>query len=313
MFLVGISLGGVIFPWASAGAITPIVVGALLLVCLGLWEAFVKLEAPIFPRAVFANIRGFTVIAMGIFLLGMLYYSTAVLWPQQVAVLYTQKPSDIGWYSSTVGMAGSIVGPIAGWVFIRVGHARWVLTTTVFLLSVVSGAQAIVTPTSNIASTILTALIGGLVAAATVITTTMIQLGVPHEFIGVATGLAITMRSVGGSVATTIYSTVLSSRFKSYLVTDAAGPLAAAGVNPESVGPIIAALLSGSAHDPVLAGLSPEVLGLAAQGIKEAFAHSLRIVYLVSIAFGVIGTICVSFSKNVDHLMTKKIEVRLRK
>jgi len=39
--------------------------------------------------------------------------------------------------------------------------------------------------------------------------------------------------------------------------------------------------------------------------------HSLRLVYLVSIAFGVVGTVIVCFSKNVDEYMTNKVDIRL--
>lgn len=309
LLLVGISLGGHTFPWKSAGAIAPIIVGVFLLISLGLWESYADLESPIFPRAIFANVRGFTVIIGGVFLLGMAFYSSAVLWPQQVSMLYTTNLIHVGWYCSTVGIAGAIAGPIAGWIFAKAPSSRLVLTGTVLMMAVASGAQAIVTPDSNIASTAITALIGASVAGATVVSTTMIQLGVSHEFIGIATGLAITMRSVGGSIGTVIYSSVLSSRFQDYLASDVANPLAQAGVSPEEIPAIIQAMLAGATE--MLSNLSPEILTIAADGIKEAFAGALRTVYLVSIAFGVLGVVCVSFSADVKHLETNKIDIHL--
>ncbi|EFX00504.1 trichothecene efflux pump [Grosmannia clavigera kw1407] len=309
LLLMGISLGGSRFPWKSAGTIAPIVIGFILLIALGLWETYASLESPIFPRAVFSNVRGFTVIIIGVFLIGMLYYSTAVLWPQQIIFLYTENLITSGWYASAMGLAGCVVGPLAGWAFARIGHSRLVLTATIAVLAVCSGAQAIVSPTSNVASTVLVALVGIAVASATIATTTMIQVGVSHEYIGIATGLAITARSVGGSVATTIYSTVLKSRFTTNLIDDAATPLIQAGVAPLSVGGIIEALLGGSPE--ALVGLSPDIIAVAETGIKKAFAHALRTVYLVSIAFGVVGVICVAFSEDVSHLMTNEVDVRL--
>jgi len=70
------------------------------------------------------------------------------------------------------------------------------------------------------------------VVAATVFSTSMVQLSVSHEYIGIATGLAITARSVGGSIGTTIYASVLNSKLQDYLVTDVATPLAKAGLDP---------------------------------------------------------------------------------
>ena len=74
---------------------------------------------------------------------------------------------------------------------------------------------------------------------------------------------------------------------------------------------MIEALTNGDVTSPVLHELTPQLLGLAAEGIKEAFAHSFRVVYLVSIAFGVVGTVCVAFSSDVDHLMTKEVDIKL--
>jgi hypothetical protein len=154
-------------------------------------------------------------------------------------------------------------------------------------------------------------LIGAFVAAGTVVSTAMIQLGVSHEYIGIATGLAITARSMGGSVGTTIYSSILASRIKHYLVPDVAKPLAQAGVDPAKIPAIIGALLAGDATNPAVTEQLPDILIIAVNGIKQAYAHSFRVVYLVAIAFGVMGTVCVAFSANVDHLMTRTVDIKL--
>ncbi len=226
-------------------------------------------------------------------------------------LLYSTDPISVGFYASAVGMTGTIFGPVAGWLFRKVGHARLFLTICIALLGLFCGLGAIVTPTSNIASTVLVVLTGIAITSATVVTTTMIQLGVDHEFIGVATGLAILARSMGGSVGTTIYTAVLQNRVAVYIVPDAAVPLVAAGVSPDVVGDALTALLAGDVTSPAVRSLSPSQMVIAAQGIKIAFAHSFRIVYLATIAFAVVGTVCVAFSSNVDHLMTSQVDIKL--
>jgi hypothetical protein len=228
-----------------------------------------------------------------------------------VQMLYTTDHMKIGWYSSAVGMAGTVFGPLAGYLLRKVGHARWLLTIAIALLGLFCGLGAIVTPTSHIASTVLTVLTGIAIAAGTVYTTTMIQLGVSHEFIGVATGLAILARSMGGSVGTTIYTAVLQDRITHYIVPDAAIPLITAGVPREKVEGVLGALLVGQVTSPAVTSLSPAQLAVAAHGLKVAFAHSFRVVYLVTIAFGVVGTVCVAFSSNVGHLMTSQVDIKL--
>jgi len=177
-------------------------------------------------------------------------------------------------------------------------------------LTIVSGASAIA-PTNNKAATALTILIGGFVGATSVISTAVIQVGVAHEFIGIATGLTICSRAVGGAVGTTVYSTILQARLKKNIIKDVAFPLAYSGLNPALLPAVVGALSTGDLTDPSLAALTPQMLEIAVEGLKKAWTESFRVVYLVTIAFGVVGTLVVCFSANTDHLLSHKIDIKL--
>ena len=58
LFLMGISWGGVIYPWKSAAVISSVVIGFVLLVILFVYEAYADLAYPAIPVKFFAN-RGF--------------------------------------------------------------------------------------------------------------------------------------------------------------------------------------------------------------------------------------------------------------
>jgi hypothetical protein len=62
-----------------------------------------------------------------------------------------------------------------------------------------------------------------------IVATTMIQLEIKHEYIGISTSLAVTARNVGGAVGQTIYTTIFSEKLDSYITTYVAVPLAEAG------------------------------------------------------------------------------------
>jgi hypothetical protein len=165
-------------------------------------------------------------------------------------------------------------------------------------------------PGSHIASTILVALMGITVGGGMIVATTMIQLEIKHEYIGIGTSLAVTPRNVGGAVGQTIYTTIFSEKLKSYITTYAAVPLAEAGVAPTSLPGVIGAL-TGQGPKSALAALTPQQLLLGFHGVQQSFVHALRLVYLVSIAFGVLGTFAVCFCKNVDSLMTNRVDIKL--
>jgi hypothetical protein len=121
-----------------------IIIGFFLLVVLGFYESYHSMVFPIFPPEIFRNIRGFTVVNVGIFLYGTLYYSTNVLWPQMVGVLFETDPMKIGWYTSAISMSGLVFGVIVGWLFRKIGHARWFFTFAIAAMTVVSGCMALV-------------------------------------------------------------------------------------------------------------------------------------------------------------------------
>jgi len=125
-----------------------------------------------------------------------------------------------------------------------------------------------------------------------------------------ATSLAVTARNLGGAVGTVIYTSIFSDRLKFYVKTMVAIPLAESGVPLASL-PAVVGALTGQAPPSALAGLSQEQLGIAINGIKQSYSHALRIVYLSSIAFGVLGTVAVAFSKNVNDKMTNQVDIKL--
>lgn len=167
-------------------------------------------------------------------------------------------------------------------------------------------------PGSHIPSTIFVCVIGAAIGGGTVIYVTMVQLTVDHNYIGIATGLLITVRSVGGAVATTIYTTILSNDLESQIESRVVTALVEAGTPLSSLEAVIGALTTGSDLS-VLASIPTTALYAGIAALKESYAHALRLVYLVSIAFGVVGVICAAFSNNVDHLMTKKVDIKLLK
>lgn len=139
----------------------------------------------------------------------------------------------------------------------------------------------------------------------------MAQLGVEHQYIGVAMALINCSRSVGGSVATTIYVSILKNKVTTFLPTYLGGALLKAGLPLAKLPGVAAALATGNLTSPALVGVSPTILEAGAYGIKLAYARAFRIVYLVGITFGVLGLICSCFSVNVRHLMTDQLDMKM--
>ncbi|EXJ59300.1 uncharacterized protein A1O5_12181 [Cladophialophora psammophila CBS 110553] len=310
LFLIGLSFGGTKYPWYSAGTIGPLIIGIVFLVFTGLYEKYTHSPYNIFPHSVMKNYRGFSIVTGVGFLLGMLYYSTLILWPIQIATFYSRNSITIGVYGMSWGW-GSIIGAmVMGFIIERVNQARFLLTAVVLLMTVCIGTQAIVGIHTNVASCILVALTGMMLACAVVTTNSIIQLSVPHQYIGVAMGIVTTSRYVGGSVGSTIYQVILSNQLSANLGKNVATALAKAGVPFADIPAIAGAIALGETNSPALAGASPAALGAGVLALKLTYVHAFKIIYLTSIAFGVLGITCAAFSRNIGEFLTNKLDVK---
>lgn len=164
---------------------------------------------------------------------------------------------------------------------------------------------------THIASTVLVVLTGAVVSGATVASNSMIQLAVPHQYLGVAMGLVITARNVGGSISSTVYTVILNNQLTEHLGTNVGMALAKAGLPLADIPGVVEALATGNATSPAFATASPTAILAGILALKLTYVHAFKIVYLVSIAFGIVGSLCALFSKNVGEYMTTQVDVKM--
>jgi len=212
VLLVGISWGGVTYPWKSAGVIVPIIIGALTLVAFGFWEVYGNLAESVVPYKLFKNVRGFTMVLVAEFVTGMLLYALISLYPVQVQVVYESRASIAAWESCTVLM-GTFLGVILmGNILGKIGHARLIFVVSVFLNTVFIGTMAAMKPSTLGGVLALTTLTGFSIGFIQLVGIVMIMLNCPDEDIGVAVGLNGTARTTGGSIATPSIAQFLQTR-----------------------------------------------------------------------------------------------------
>ena len=167
-------------------------------------------------------------------------------------------------------------------------------------------------PNSQVGSTILVFLANFFTATTIIGGFTIIQLSCSPHDLGIATQTANAVRSLGGSVATAIYSTILTNEITENLPKYIAPVLIGNGVAPQDLPATIGALVAGDLTSPAIKALAPATLDAALEQQKYAWAASFRMVYLIGIVFGALGTICAAFSMDVFPLMSNKVDVQLQ-
>ncbi|TGJ82061.1 hypothetical protein E0Z10_g6707 [Xylaria hypoxylon] len=309
LFLIGISVGGTVYPWKSATTLSTIIIGGLLLVILFVYESYAELEYPAIPVKFFRN-RGFISLVACATVATMFYYSAVLLWPQQVKGLFTSDIKYAGWLSATVPSATSI-GQVAGGFVVkgkRVNVRYWMMFSTFAMVGFV-GSLAALTPASKNTGIALTLIGPFFVGIIELTALSVAPLFCKPEDIGLASGLLASIRSAGGSIAVTVYSTILSNRLK-YTVPTNIGPAAVAAGLPEDQVPALAtAVISGTlAKFP---GLTTDITQAVSAVIPTAYSQAFQTVYLASFGFGAIAIVGCLFAKDARDLLTDKVERKM--
>ncbi|GAW11571.1 hypothetical protein ANO14919_009180 [Xylariales sp. No.14919] len=308
LFLIGISVGGTVYPWKSATTLSTIIIGGVLLIILFIYEAYAKLEYPAIPVKFFRN-RGFISLVACATVATMFYYSAVLLWPQQVKALFTSDITYAGWLSATVPSATAI-GQVAGGLFVKgkINVRYWMIFSTFAMVGLV-GSLAALTPKSLSTGIALT-LVGPFFVGVIELTSLAIApLFCKPEDIGLASGLLASIRSAGGSIAVTVYSTILSNRLK-YTVPDNVGPAAvAAGLPENQVSALAAAVIGGTLQK--FPGLTNDIAQAVTAVVPTAYSQAFQTVYLASFGFGAIAIVGCLFAKDARDLLTDKVERKM--
>jgi hypothetical protein len=109
-----------------------------------------------------------------------------------------------------------------------------------------------------------------------------------------------------------VFTTVLANRLAQTIPEKVPPAVIAAGLPESSVAAFIAAFQAGSqsAFDAV-AGITPQIQAIGTRAYQEANSQAFSTVFLTTIAFSGIGIILTVFTPNIDHLLTREVNITL--
>jgi len=310
--LIALQSGGYSHPWSSAYTLCTLLIGLALLIAFCVWEwRFAK--NPMVPAEIF---RGQYIVglAFGIaFISGMNFYSILTFFPILYEDVYTPTtPISIGLKALGPGLstaAGVIVMNALLSVFKN--HNREVLMFSCILMTVFGGALAAITPeTPRMAvafATIAGFGIGGVLVPSATIALTV----APDAFIATTVALSLSIRVVGGSIGYSIYYNVFVNKLAKKLPVYLADYAIAAGLPITSAVDYVTAVVEAPSMLAQVPGVTPAIIETASLASRWAYCESLKYVWFVSIAFGVMACIACAFLGNIRPYLTHRIAVEL--
>ncbi|CAH0047858.1 unnamed protein product [Clonostachys solani] len=313
-------LTGIVYTTTLASS-DPTVIGTLCsgfgcLVAFALWETFAPLKQPLTPTRIFTRDNGRELTAPFVvgFVVTMFYYCLNVVYPTMIAVFFTDETTDFR-YAAVLTLPQNL-GLTFGAVLLTcfgsmIGRWRWTLTGSVTIMVVFGALLALATPDrfGMVIAFIFLSEIG--FGWAQYLSIAYIQFGTEQVELGISGGLAGVARFAGGSVAISIYQTILTN-VQTKEAAKLIPPVAiAAGLPETSVKGLLAALPLGSAALAEVPGITNEIIAAAAEAFKQSYVVGLRTTCLSSLSFGVIGIIACFFCQDIEHKMNDKIEIFL--
>ncbi|TKA48120.1 hypothetical protein B0A54_01612 [Friedmanniomyces endolithicus] len=295
-----------LYPWSDSHVISPViatlVAGAVcVFVIFPLWSVYLpfKTVEPFLPLHLFTNLN-FQACAWLTGIGAGAYYGFSLIWPQAVSSLYTLSYDEQGTLAGLAAM-GFVFGQVIGGVIATLVGPRWGIRVTMWMaapLMLAAAANPLNRPLTE--GLILT---GSFLIGASESQTAVTALSTLRNEadIGLAGGLAGTIRSFVSAIAVAIYSTVLKNRLNTTIPQYVVPAAEQAGLPASSLPALILGLGgTGPLTATAVPGLTSAIEAAAMTAYRYANAQAYRTVFFTSFAFGGAGMILVWFVADKD-------------
>ncbi len=276
------SLGGTTYPWRSAPIYILGVAGVLLIGVFVLVER--RAAEPVLPLHLF-KLRIFSVTSLVGFIVGFAMFGAITYLPAFFQVVRGISPTISGVYLLPL-MAGLLLVSItSGQIISKTGKYRFfpiagtaMMTLGMYLLSLMGVGSS--TFQDAVYMLVLGMGIGGVMQVLVII----VQNGVPHSELGVATSGATFFRSIGGSFGTAIFGAIFSNVLVSNLAKHLHGVSLPHGFSAADATPALLSHLPAAVHAGFVAG----------------YAESIQTVFLVAVPIAALAFLATWFIPQVE-------------
>ncbi|KAJ9602510.1 hypothetical protein H2200_013053 [Cladophialophora chaetospira] len=317
LFLTGLGLGGGSYGWKSAITLSTLIIGGVIFIgfCIFEWKGTKTgiLHHDLF-RGGSANGRTFAIMLFVIFAEGVMIFSYIAFYPVMTTILFDSDPLVIVARSMPLWVAVILTVPIYGFASAKFKTIREPLFVGLLIATGGTIGLATIQPSDSTNALIFAGLAGIGYGAPLILIVAGIQLSTPHELIATATAVTTSSRAIGGSIFTAIYAVAFNDQITRLLPRYVARAAIKAGLPGSSVMPFVQALASGS-PDALkdIPGVSPIIIGAGVQALKQAYADSLRVVFIIAAPIGALACIAALFVGDLRKTMNYHVDAPIEK
>lgn len=312
LFCVGLSWSQAPYPWSDPHVSATFAVGLAFALALVVYATWFKKDG-MFHHGLFTGNRNFSVALFCVFAEGVAFFAANTYFAFQVSVLYETDALLVGTRYSIMLIA-SMVGAAATGIYCAVtSKVRWV---TVFAFAIFVAFFAAMATTNRHTDTPVwgyPVLLG--VALGMTLTTliTVGQLSTPPQLIAIASGLIISVRSLGGTIGIAIYNALFQDQMR-HLPVNIGEAAVKKGLEAEFVPDFITAL---SAHNntalEMIPGITEQIIIAGDVAYKNTHVLAFRHVWIAGGCFVALATIVAAFLYDPTKEFTMRVDATVER
>ncbi|KAJ3549458.1 hypothetical protein NM208_g492 [Fusarium decemcellulare] len=312
LFCIALSWSQNPYPWGQPRVSATFAVGVSLCIGLVIYEVFFKKDG-MFHHGLFSRDRNFAIATFCVFIEGVAFFAANNYFAFQVSVLYEQDSLIVGVRYSIMLTCSMIGASVAGVYCAITRKARW-LTVLGFLTFVAFFASMATTGRNSDklvwAAPVLLGLALGITLATLV---TVAQLCTPPELIAAASGLVISMRSLGGSIGLAIYNALFNHTLKSY-ADNVATAAQSAGLDKDSLMAFVEGI---STHNQTaleaIPGINSSIIEVGVNAGLDTYAKGFRSVWIAAACFVSVAAVGAGFLYDPEAEFNSHVDANIEK
>lgn len=226
-----------------------------------------------------------------------------------IGALFTTDVQKTGWLSCAVG-GGLLLGQILGGAGVRY-LPRMKIQMTVSAIITVAFVAALASSNASTETRTTTLLLIGTIGAGYIENLTLSStayLWDPADM-GLVTGVMGAIRTAISAIATSMYSSILTTESSKYIPQYVTPAALNAGLPSSSLPALFAGITAGDFS--AVADITPEIISATSAAVKHAYSLAFRTVFLCTLPFGVLLLIAAVLSPNVEEYLTDEVARKL--
>ncbi|VUC26373.1 unnamed protein product [Clonostachys rosea] len=297
MFSVGLTWANNPYSWKSAQVLTTLIVGLVFIAFTVIWE--IKKKDGFCHYGLFQTSRNFPLALVFIFVEGFAFYAANNFLPLVYSVYFDRDIFKVGVLMSLIFIAGSIASIVGGIYSTRSKRVRPPLTLGMALFVAYFACMATLEPSQSNAIWGYTVLAGLGLGFGLVVAVTTGQISTPPGLIATTSGLILTSRSLGGSVALPVYTAILNSLLTEHLGNEISQRVLPLGLSAKELQEFINALANNDQKAlATIPGITPDIISAGVVGLRSAYRIAFRGTWSTAAAVSAVGLILALFVKD---------------